>query len=150
MPYSINCSQTRIFPIQILLTINVNTRLQSQELSTKPMVMILNFQLGTAIDINRKLVTINAKLMGTILNLFIKTGNDYSHSKHTESLYRQIQFRYLMLQIKVLGQVGRQLGRLIYSQVGRQVVGWQVGMLVGWQVGRLIGWQVGRLKCVGV
>ena len=32
----------------------------------------------SAIDINRKLVTINPKLQGTILNLFIKTENDYS------------------------------------------------------------------------
>ena len=30
------------------------------------------------IDVNRKLVTINEKPMGTILNLFIKTGNNYS------------------------------------------------------------------------
>ena len=31
-----------------------------------------------AININRKLVAINAKPMCTILNLFIKTRNDYS------------------------------------------------------------------------
>ena len=47
------------------------TRLQSRELSTPlPLVAIL-----LAIAINRKLITINAKSMDIILNLFIKTGN---------------------------------------------------------------------------
>ena len=58
----------------IWLDININQKLVT--INAKSMGMILNL-LGVillAIDINRKLVTINAKLMGTILNLFIKTG----------------------------------------------------------------------------
>ena len=42
----------------------------------------------SAIDINRKLVTIDPKLQGTILNLFIKTENDYYLVvNNTEFLY---------------------------------------------------------------
>ena len=55
-----------------------------QALSTPlPMGAILS-----AIDINRKLVTIDPKLQGTILNLFIKTENDYYLVvNNTEFLY---------------------------------------------------------------
>ena len=45
-------------------------------------------KISLAININRKLVTINAKSTGMILNLFIKTGNDNSLSVNsTRSLY---------------------------------------------------------------
>ena len=76
---------------QILLTINVNARIQSRNyqctilnLFTKTgnhtnMICDLSTPLplgpiSLAININRKLATINAKSKGTILNLFIKTG----------------------------------------------------------------------------
>jgi len=35
-------------------------------------------KISLAIDINRKLITIDPKPKGRILNLFIKTKNDYS------------------------------------------------------------------------
>ena len=50
-----------------------------------------------AIDINLKLVTIDPKLKGTILNLFKKTENDFSLAVNsTESL---LQLFYFMLQV---------------------------------------------------
>ena len=59
----------------IWLDIDINQKLVT--INAKSMGMILNLLgvISLAININRKLVTINAKLMGTILNLFIKTGN---------------------------------------------------------------------------
>ena len=76
---------------QILLTINVNARIQSRNyqctilnLFTKTgnhtnMICDLSTPLplgpiSLAININRKLATINAKSKGSILNLYIKTG----------------------------------------------------------------------------
>ena len=50
-----------------------------------------------AIDINLKLVTIDPKLKGTIVNLFKKTENDFSLAVNsTESL---LQLFYFMLQV---------------------------------------------------
>ena len=44
--------------------------------------------ISTAININRKLVTIDSKLKSTILNLFSKTRNDYSLAvNNAEFLY---------------------------------------------------------------
>ena len=41
-------------------------------------------------------------MMGTIFNLFIKTGDDYSLAANsTELLYKLTLFRYLMLQANV-------------------------------------------------
>ena len=60
------------------------TRIQSRDLSTQlPLDTIL-----LAIDINQKLVTIYPRSKGTILNLFIKTENNYSLAViSTEFLY---------------------------------------------------------------
>ena len=70
-----NSFSKRIYPgtTQILLTINVNTQLQSHELPVGAILL--------AIEINQKLATIKAQLKGTILHLFTKTGSDYSLSK---------------------------------------------------------------------
>ena len=89
----------RIYPgtTQIFLTINVNTRIQSRNYQyqlSKGTILSLYIKIGNrintihdlstplpqglislAIDINRKLATIDPKLKKTILNLFIKTGN---------------------------------------------------------------------------
>ena len=40
-----------------------------------------------AIDINQKLLTIDPKLKGAILNLFVKTGKDYSLAVKVWSFY---------------------------------------------------------------
>ena len=53
-----------------------------------------------AININRKLVCNNAKSMDMILNLFIKTGNDYSLAvNNTESLLQLTLFLHVMLEL---------------------------------------------------
>ena len=58
--------------------------------------------ISLAIDINQKLTTINAKSNGTILNLFIKTGNDYFLAVNTtEFLYQLVYLGFHMLQVKV-------------------------------------------------
>ena len=52
-----------------------------------------------SIGINRKLVTIDPILEGAILNLFVKTGNDYSLAViSVELLY---QLRYILLQFRL-------------------------------------------------
>ena len=52
-----------------------------------------------SISINRKIVTIDPILEGAILNLFVKTGNDYSLAViSVELLY---QLRYILLQFRL-------------------------------------------------
>ena len=50
-----------------------------------------------------KHAAINAKLVGTILNLFIKTGNDYSLAiNSTESLYQLVYLRFICYKLKLI------------------------------------------------
>ena len=68
--------------------INVNTDTSSKSINTKPMGTI-----SYAIYINWKLETTNAKPMGMILNLFIKTGKDnYFAVNSSVSLYQLMYF----------------------------------------------------------
>ena len=56
-----------------------------------------------ATNINRKLESVDAKSMGTILNLFYETGNDNSFTvNNTETLYQLIYFRFICHKIKLI------------------------------------------------
>ena len=58
--------------------------------------------ISLAMNINQKLVNIYPKSKGTILNLFIKTGNDYSLAVNSMHLLTSVFVVYVvMLQVKV-------------------------------------------------
>ena len=135
MPNSIKVSRKRIYPgtTQILLSINVNTQLQSLSfnLSTplppdsifssyvstrtryqcqKWQELLIDQFLNQDTIHGHKHAFINAKSIGMILTLFIKTRNDYSLAVIcTESLYQLALFLHVRLELGLSNVITRVL-----------------------------------------
>ena len=92
---STNTKPMDTISVHMFQAINVNRDKSSYSINAKSLGTI-----SYAIDIDRKLITINAKPMCTFLNLFIKTKNDFSLVViSTESLYQLSILLYVRLQL---------------------------------------------------